>query len=159
FIGGHSMGGLLALIKAKETEVDGIFSISTPIGIRGLGKIEKPISEIKQEYIPIDFEMNMIESNNKWVGYKKLPVNVIAKMQELITEMKLALPNIKAPIILFQGKKDKTIKKESMDFIYDKIGSKIKEKVWLENNNHRILESPDEDLLIEKLTDFIKKIV
>jgi carboxylesterase len=159
FIGGHSMGGILALIKAKESEVDGIFTISAPVGIKGLGNLDIPIPEIKRKYIPVDAEMLKIKSNNKWVGYDKIPVNLLTKFKELIAEMKLGLSQIRAPIILFQGKKDKIIQKDSMDFIYENVGSKIKEKVWLENNEHDILESPDQEALIENLINFIEKVV
>ncbi|MEJ2251035.1 MAG: alpha/beta hydrolase [Candidatus Lokiarchaeota archaeon] len=159
FIGGHGLGGLLALIKAQKVDVDGIFCISTPINVKGFENIINSKNNAEEDYVPVDSELFKVETNNEWVGYDKIPVNIIPKIRELISEMKSGLSQIKAPIILFQGKEDNMIEKNSMDYIYENIGSKIKEKVWLEHNDHEVLESSDEHPIAEKLDAFIQKIV
>jgi esterase/lipase len=89
------------------------------------------------------------------VGYNKIPVNIGPKVKMVIKEMKQSLSNITCPVLLFQGKHDSIIKKESMDRIYNSIKSSNKKKIWLENNDHSILGSPDQDIVVRKIIEFI----
>lgn len=72
--------------------------------------------------------------------------------------MKEVLPQIKCPVLLLQGRLDSDIKSNSIDEIYDKLGSKNKRKIWLENNYHPILNSPDHQQIVSELIKFISEI-
>jgi carboxylesterase len=157
-VGGHSMGGVLALILASKHILDGIFTLSAPIGIKGIGPKLVPLLKIFIKYYHIDSVKFKKETNNKWVGYDKIPLNQATKMKKLIKQMKQILPNIRCPALLFQGRLDSVIKTNSMDFIFEKIGSIIKKELWLENNDHPILESPDHDIIVSELINFVKEI-
>jgi carboxylesterase len=158
-VGGHSMGGVLAIILAHQFEVNGISTISTPIGIRGIGIKLVPIMKLFMHYHKIPSEKFKEDTNGKWVGYDKIPLNVVDKYRLLIKEMKQILPEINAPIILLQGRKDTQIKKESMNEIYKRVRSTKKKKVWLDNNEHPILDCPDHKQLTKELNEFILEIV
>lgn len=157
-VGGHSIGGVLPFILANDRIVDGIFAISTPIGIKGLGPFIAPFFKIIKKYHNIDSDKFKHETNGKWIGYDKIPINILGKIKQLIGKMKNNLSNIKCPVILFQGCKDNQIKKKSMDYIYQNIESKDKVKIWLENNEHSILDSPDQDIIINQLIKFVDHI-
>jgi len=157
-VGGHSMGGVLALILADKYELDGIFTISAPTGIKAIGSKLVPLLKIFIKYYPVDSAKFKKETNNKWVGYNKIPLNQVTKMKKLIKQMKQILPNIKCPALLLQGRLDSAIKTNSMDYIDEKIGSIVKKKLWLENNDHPILESPDHDKIVSELINFVKEI-
>jgi len=157
-VGGHSFGGVLSLLLAEKNKIEGLFSISTPIGIRKFAAKLVPIISKFMKYHTIPSKKFKKETNGKWVGYDKIPLNVVKKYKILMKEMKGILPKISCPILLFQGRLDKEIKKNSMDYIYGNIGSKIKKRVWLENNDHPILNSPDHYQIIEELRKFISKI-
>ncbi len=156
-VGGHSMGGILTLILAAKHELDGIFTISTPIDIKGfILKFIFTIARFFMRYLSVDIERLKKETNGKWVGYDKIPLNMVPKFKLLKEEMKNALPKIECPAILFQGRLDAVIKENSMDVIFDTIKSKKKKKVWLENNDHPILNSPDHDQIVMELANFVK---
>jgi len=99
------------------------------------------------------------ETNGKWVGYDKIPLNIVPKVNKLMKEMKESLHNIDCPALLFQGRLDSQIKANSIDFIFDNIASEMKKKIWLENSDHPILNIPDHAQIISELTKFIDKIV
>ncbi|MHA1689329.1 MAG: alpha/beta hydrolase [Promethearchaeota archaeon] len=157
FVGGHSMGGLLTLITASEFDLNGIFLISTPIGFGSKLPLLVPLLKLFIKYYPVGVEELKEETQGKWVGYDKIPLNLVGKIKKLMKEMKTVLPRIKIPVLIMQGQLDTVIKKNSMDFIYRKIGSKEKEKVWLEHNDHPILDCPDHEVIVEKVNEFIKK--
>ncbi|MHB8136416.1 MAG: serine aminopeptidase domain-containing protein [Anaerolineaceae bacterium] len=53
--------------------------------------------------------------------------------------MKRRLPDIQQPIIVFQGKLDKTIDPLSSVEVIQRISSEEKDLVWLEDSSHCIL--------------------
>jgi carboxylesterase len=158
FIGGHSMGGLLSLIHAKEKNVLACFSISTPTGVRGFAVKLVPLLKPFLKYHSIKSEELRKETNGQWVGYDEVPINIITKVKVLIEDMKRSLPQVKCPVILFQGKKDSQIAKNSMEFIYEHLKSNFKKKIWLERNDHPILGCPDHDVIVKEISTFIKTI-
>jgi carboxylesterase len=156
-VGGHSMGGVLAFILASEIKVDGLFSISTPIAIKGFLPKLVPILNLFIKYHSIDSDKLREETNGEWIGYDEIPLNIVPKIRELIKIMKNRLDKIKCPTILFQGKLDEQIKKNSIEYIFEHISSKIKHKIWLENNQHSILRCPDHNIIVKELNEFIIK--
>jgi carboxylesterase len=157
-VGGHSLGGVLTLIFASNYSFDGIFTISAPIGIKRFAAKFVPFLKIFVKFYPLKWKKLKKETNGKWVGYKKLPLNVATKIQVLLKEMKKILPKIKCPTILFQGRLDLDIKPKSMDEIFNMISSKNKRMVWLENSDHSILDSPDHQRIFSELVKFISEI-
>ncbi|MFX0038087.1 MAG: alpha/beta hydrolase [Promethearchaeota archaeon] len=157
FIGGHSMGGVLTLILAANHNVNGIFTISALIGAQRFLFHLVPIFKIFVKYHAINSEQFKKDTNGKWVGYDKIPLNIATKLKRLIKEMKESLDEITCPVLLFQGKQDSEIKKNSMNYIFERIKSKKKRKIWLENNDHPILDSPDHNQIILELVKFINE--
>ncbi|MFX0179260.1 MAG: alpha/beta hydrolase [Candidatus Hodarchaeota archaeon] len=157
-MGGHSMGGVLTLISASNYNLDGIFTISPPVGIKSFLFHLVPFFKIFVKYHSVDSDRLKKDTNEKWVGYNKIPINIATKVKKLMKEMKKSLPKVKCPTLLFQGRLDNEIKKKSMDYIFSHISSKNKRKIWLENNEHSILESPDHDVIVSELINFVKEI-
>ena len=158
FVGGHSMGGILTLILAANNEFDGIFTISTPVGIRSFLFKLVPLFKIFVKYHRIPSEKFRKETDGKWVGYDKIPVNIGIKIKNLLNEMKKVLSHVICPSLIFQGRLDSDIKKNSMDKIFCTIGAQKKKKIWLEHNEHPILESPDHNQIVSELFNFIQEI-
>ncbi|MFX1379124.1 MAG: alpha/beta hydrolase [Promethearchaeota archaeon] len=156
-IGGHSMGGVLTLILAKNYNLNGIFTISAPLGIQRFLFHLVPLFKIFIPYHSIESEKFKEDTNGKWVGYNKIPLNIATKLKKLIKEMKKSLSEIECPAIIFQGKKDSEIKKNSMLYIFDNIKSTKKRKIWLEHNDHPILDSPDHNEIVLELVKFINE--
>ena len=157
-VGGHSMGGVFSLILASNNNIDGVFTISAPIGLRGFAPKLVPLLNIFVKYYPIPSETFKQETNGKWVGYDKIPLNIIGKFNRLMKEMKKAIRAINCPALFFQGRLDSVIKKNSMDFIYELVNSKVKKKIWLDHNDHPILCSPDHDEIVSALINFIDEV-
>ena len=157
-VGGHSMGGVLSLILASNINIDGVFTISAPIGIRGFAPKLVPLLKIFIKYYPITSKKLKQETNGKWVGYDKIPLNIVGKFNKLMKEMKKALGAITCPALFFQGRLDSQIKKGSMDFIYEIVNSKVKKKIWLDHNEHSILCSPDHDEIVSTIINFIDEV-
>ena len=157
-VGGHSMGGLITLLLAANKKIDGIFTISAPIGIKRFGFKLVPFIKIFMKYHSINSEQLKTDTNGKWIGYDKIPLNIAIKVKKLMKETANSLPKIVCPILLFQGRLDSEIKKNSMDYVFNHINSQIKRKIWLENNDHPILDSPDHKQIVSEILRFINEI-
>ncbi len=157
-VGGHSMGGILTLILAANYSVDAIFTISAPIGIQNFLIHLVPLFTIFMKYHTINSEQLIKETNGKWIGYNKIPLNIAKKIKKLLREMKKSLHMVKCPALLFQGRLDSEIKKKSIDYIFNNIATKDKKKIWLEQNSHPILNSPDHNQIVLKTFNFINEI-
>ena len=156
-IGGHSMGGVLGYILASKVKIDGLISIATPIAIRGFLPKLAPILALFIKFHRIDSETLRRESNNEWIGYDEIPINIVTKINTLLKIMKNNLDKISNPVLLFQGRLDDQIAVNSMEDLYRNISSKIKSKIYLENNQHPILNCPDHDIIVREIINFINK--
>jgi carboxylesterase len=159
-VGGHSMGGALTLIMAAQHDLDGIFTISAPVGwIRPysiLKMLWKLITHLP--YFPVEYDNLKKETDGKWVGYKKIPINMASKISTLFKEMKANFSKVMCPALIMQGRLDSAVKPESMNTIYNAISSENKKNLWLENNDHPILDSPDHDQIVSEIINFISNI-
>ena len=157
-VGGHSMGGILTLILAANKNFNGIFTISAFVGVRNFLFHLVPFFQLFVKYHSVNSEQFKIDTNGKWIGYNKIPLNIAIKIKKLMKEMKKSLSNVNTPALLFQGCLDSDIKKSSIDYIFINISTKNKKKVWLTQNGHPILESPDHNQIVSELFNFINKI-
>lgn len=158
-VGGHSMGAILTLIMAAEHNFDALFTISVPMGLQGFKHKLVPLFKLFITYYPVDSDQFKRETNGQWVGYDKIPLNIVSKIKTLLDIMVERLPKIHVPILLFQGRLDSTIKPESMEIIYQKVNSTKKRKIWVENSDHPILCIPDHDKIISELVAFINNLL
>ena len=156
-VGGHSMGGILSFILASKVKVDGLISIATPLAIRGFLPKIAPIMDIFVKFHRIDSDSLRSESNNEWIGYDEIPLNIVAKINKLLKIMKNNLDQIDCPVLLFQGRLDDQIAINSMEDLYRNMRSKIKRKIYLEKNQHSILHCPDHNIIVNETMNFIKK--
>ena len=150
------MGGVLGFILASKVKVDGLISIATPIAIKGFLPKLAPIMDLFIKFHRIDSDSLRSESNNEWIGYDEIPLNIVSKINSLLKIMKSSLDQIDCPILLFQGRLDDQIAIDTMEDLYRNIRSKIKRKIYLENNQHPILNCPDHDIIVREVISFIK---
>jgi len=157
FLIGHSMGGVFALyLSSKYTkDVNAIVSISAPTKFKGFLIKLIPIVKIFIKYWKVnDIEEFQKISNGIWVGYERIPLNLIPKFKKLIKITNSQLNKITAPILIIQGKNDQIVPKSSPIKIYNEVSSKIKRIEWLDAK-HEILFSDVKMELFKIISDFI----
>ncbi|MBD3228118.1 MAG: alpha/beta fold hydrolase [Candidatus Lokiarchaeota archaeon] len=159
FVIGHSMGGVQALIITSEfpEEVSGVVSISTPIKLKGFLLKLVPFFKLFITYWKVnDLEKFARIYDGKWVGYERIPLNLVSKFKKLMRIMLDNLDKVKAPILIIQGNRDQYINEKSAIKIYNEVNSETKDIVWL-NCNHEILFSDVKKELFSKIINFLKK--
>ena len=162
FIGGFSMGGLLALDHAAQHKVDGVIALSSALKLHDLRvSYVVPTLHFFNEMIAylntagINDWIDNSHTENPSVNYLKHPLASVAQMEKLMSQVQSVLGNITAPILIIQGDNDPIVKQESARLIYDKIKSKDKKLLLFHREKHGILADEGFDEVFESIKGFI----
>ena len=162
FIGGFSMGGLLALDHAAQHKVDGVIALNSALKLHDLRVsyvvptlyfFNEMVAYLNAEGINEWIDNSHTESPS--VNYLKHPLASVAQMEKLMSQVRSILEKITAPILIIQGDNDPIVKSESAKFIYDRIKSKDKKLLLLPRVKHGILSDEGYHEVFEAINTFI----
>jgi carboxylesterase len=109
YVCGLSMGGLLTLILAAELPVDGAIPIAAAIEITD--KMAK-FTPILKYFVRYRGSGIVEEGHNPYdVNYACTPISKVVDLLKLRKIAKMRLSEIKCPLLIVQGEKDKTVPK------------------------------------------------
>lgn len=155
FIGGESMGGVIACLLASEFEdISKVVLFAPAIKVEKLG-LSRYIRFIKK-FIPKN-SGNSVNNHEKypWQGYKVHPTKGAFQFLKLQEMTRRKLSSITQPVLIFHGKLDKTIAADSTRIIYNHIHSSQKELVTLEDSGHTIILDQEFDFVARKTLNFL----
>jgi carboxylesterase len=164
FLLGLSMGGVLSLTSAASLSAKGVVAMSTPYD---LPSISLPVWAVRflanfKPYLPKGkvpgsgwFDQAAYRQH---VAYPMNPVRSAVELKSLIGEMHAALPKIKVPVLLVHSHGDDYVVKDSMQQIYDHLGTSDKQMMWIENSGHVMTEEPQKETVFKAAAEFIKRV-
>ena len=162
FIGGFSMGGLLALDHAAQHEVDGVIALNTALKLHNLHVsyvvptlhfFNEMISYLNAKGIKEWIDNSHTEQAD--INYLRHPLSSVSQMEKAMSKVSGILQNITAPILIIQGDNDPIVKRESARRIYDGIKSRDKKLLLLPRDKHKILADERHDEVFESIYRFI----
>jgi carboxylesterase len=161
FVCGESMGGLLALYLASEhPEIAGVVVYSTALRIANHDAtmlrarlLHRFIPHVKKQ------EREPSDADARWRGYTVNPVPALVQMSKLQDQVRQRLPRIHQPIVVMQGRRDKSIDLQSGEIIMHEIGSTQKEIHWFDNSTHCVILDCEWEHAAEMTWKFIQKAV
>lgn len=187
FASGLSMGALLALLLADEFKdrVSGVsclaptlfydgwntpyskfflpFGYYTPLRYFAYFKEDPPYG-IKNEAIRsrihkyyANAKLEDMENVGQY-GYPYFPITLFCQLRLLVKHVMKKLPRMNFPVQLIQAKDDDMTSIKNSKFIYDKIGSEVKEMVLLYDSYHVITADHERGLVAEKAEGFFARV-
>lgn len=157
FIGGISMGGLLALILAAEIPITGVFTMGAAFHLQGRGqRLAKFIWPFyryrKWKFSPLtDKEMSKYN-----IGYDVMPMRKLSDFLKLRKIAENNLSNIHCPMLIAQGLKDSMVSTNAAQEIYNRAtGTPIKKLLILKNSPHVLTTGPEFKELWYEIDKFI----
>ena len=156
---GQAMGGLLTLKLAANAAIYRAAVLAAPIFIhedRHLYRLpprEKCAGRYKHKRRRNLPGIPDICNNS----YGEMPLVSVHELLDLIDDVKIELPRVHCPLLIFQGHNDHTVKERSAQYIYRRSGSEEKEIYWLDNSGHLISLDCQRQEAFEKIADFLAK--
>lgn len=135
FAVGLSMGGLLALKLAASRPLSGVVSLAAPVFVYqrflGFSRWVYPIYRYHKGGGPANPEVEAYA----W-SYDRTPVKAAGELWRLMREVRQMLAEIRVPALVMQGERDETVKPHSARFIYERLGSSVKQLRWYGQSGH-----------------------
>lgn len=168
FLIGLSMGGILSLLFASSHSpahcpVAGVIAMSTPYALRPDWRL--PHIKLLSRIIPTvpkgPPDWRNIEAAAGHIDYPYYPTRAIAELRDLLAEMRKALPMVSAPTLLIHSRQDQgggSFDPDSMQKIYERLGSQHKQMLWVEDSGHVVTREPQRDLIFQAAADFISRV-
>jgi len=156
FVGGESMGALLALYLAvQQPEVAGILTYSPALRIPRRPLV---LSQLLWRFVPYVPKKDIDKLNPNWQGYPVNPVPALVQLIKLQREIDRHLPHIQQPLLIVQGRLDVDIDLKGVDLLYHNIGSPVKELHWLENSAHVVILEDELEQVVELTINFMERV-
>ena len=164
FLLGLSMGGVLSLTGAAQFDIRGVVAMSTPYDLPATSLplwVFQFLSWFKP-YMP-----KGKEPGNGWfdqaaylqhVSYPMNPVRSAMELKLLIEEMHAALLKVSVPVLLIHSRDDDYVIKDSMQQIYNLLGTSDKQMLWVEGGGHVITEEPTREAVFKAAADFVQRV-
>lgn len=163
FVVGQSMGGLLALLAAAHYPLDGAVAMATPYTptvegpsplVRLVGRLRPTVRKENVDFHP---ELGLRREAD-YPAYAVYPSRIYGEVVALRREVAAALPLVRVPVLLLQSRDDGLIPPDSMEGIYDALGTEEKEKVWFEGVGHSMARDPGRQPVFDAIAAFLERI-
>lgn len=156
FIGGESMGGVLALyLASRNPKISGVLLYAPAMRL-----VLSPLDKVKL-YLGALFlnevGRSSLDCSESWQGYPGLPLKGAIQLLRFQSATLARLSNIRQPVMILQGRRDTTVAPEAGKIILDGISSTVKELHWMENSSHTILLDVELDQSTDLSVSFMEK--
>ncbi len=156
FVSGASMGGVLALWLAEEhDEVSGVIGFAPAI------KLTLPFYRYAALHLAAPFISQMARSSldnpEKWQGYPGLPLQGAVQLFRLQRAVRGRLGRIRQPVMVLQGRKDRTVVAEAGEIILKGVRSDEKEHHWMERSTHEVTLDEELPEVTRLVCDFLQR--
>jgi len=156
FVGGESMGAVLALYLASQhPEAAGVLAFAPAIKLN-LRAFDSLSLRILAPFIPWVPKKSLDGSAN-WQGY---PVNPLKGALQLVRFQRVVLkclPQIHQPLLVMQGRLDTTVHPTVGQIILDGVNSSAKELHWMENSSHVVIIDQELDEVTRITLEFLNR--
>jgi len=164
YLAGLSMGGVLSLLMSTRLNVSGIVAMSTPYKLVDDWRLN--YVDLLSKFIPYLPKSNDQpgegwfdkESWKDHVSYPQNPVRSIGQLNQLMAEMRAALPKVNVPTLLIHSKDDNYVPHENLENIYACLGTSDKTKLYITGSGHVVTRDAARNQVFEAAYQFIRRV-
>ena len=157
FVAGLSMGGLIALHLAAHYPVAGIVTMSAPAYIADWRFRFLPLARPFVRWVTPGGESDLTdpEAESRFSAYSRLPTSALVSLRQLLRLVRQELGQVRIPVLIMQGQRDRTIPSDSARIICDGLGTTDKEIAWWPNSGHAITIDSEQEAVWARAYAFI----
>lgn len=156
FVGGESTGAVLALYLASQhPEIAGVLNYAPAV------QLALPVSDVVKLYAAAPFiefmAKEQVGAHPRWQGYPVNPLRGVMELIRLGREVRRRLPEIEQPLLVVQGRHDKTIDPQSGAIIIESAASALTELYWMEESTHVVILDEELETIAELTMRFMER--
>jgi carboxylesterase len=158
-LGGESLGGLLTLHAAiYHPEAAAVLCYAPALRTTSLPM--RLFAELIKRWVPMRPKpLEPDGASALWQGYDQNPVAAATQLFRLQVQVDRYLSDIRQPLLIVQGKKDKSVYPDVPDWIAEQVSSEEVEVHWMENSGHCVILDVERAAVGEITLRFLKKYV
>lgn len=160
YVGGTSIGSNLAILLAGEKpDISGLVLMATPYKIKLertsmlFAKFMLLFGRYNKKFYPPTFGVST--TITRLISYQSYPIVSALETFDLVKESRKKLGAIHQPCLLIQSLSDHVVAKNSIDEIYSRINSKVKERKYIKRAYHTFISDIKNESVFEDVLDFI----
>jgi carboxylesterase len=159
FVLGLSMGGLLTLALASEERVDAAVTVGTPL------RLSQPLATfvpLLKYLVPFARKRGGSDicdpaARRRHPSYEVMPLAAVRQLQHLQRLVRGSLGRVTAPLLVAHGAHDATADPADSQEILDRVGSRERERLILEDSAHVVPVDRDGPRLAAASVDFLTR--
>jgi carboxylesterase len=163
YIGGTSIGANLAMILAKEdADVSALILMATPYKLRmesiGLFFVKMAMffgMKYRNKFYPPTFGLSTTITRS--ISYQSYPLKNLLEVYETVKAARSNLSEITQPCFVLQSTHDHIINKDSLEHLYDEVGSKIKKKLYIKKAYHTFISDIKNEHIFMDILNFLNE--
>jgi carboxylesterase len=154
---GLSMGGALGLYLAGRVHAAAVVAISTPIRVRPAMAMASRMTARVLPFAPVVVRLGPREVAMRRYRspYRRIPLRSISEVDALLEAMREALPRVRAPALILQGRRDWVIPRESAGELRRGLAHGDVRVVWLPHSGHVATLDRDRERLSDVVREFL----
>lgn len=158
FLVGVSMGGLVSLRLAQTEQVDALVVVGTPLVLAPPVPQLVPLLRHLMPFRPkrgSDLQDPVARARHP--GLEAMPLASVVELIALQARVIPALPEVRAPILIAHGRRDRTARPRDAARLHAEVGSTEKELFLLERSGHVATVDYDGAALSRAAADFLAR--
>jgi carboxylesterase len=157
YVGGVSLGALLALRLAEERPLSGVFALSAPLYYRHpILKLVKLIAPF-HPYHAWKPNSSLDARKMALLCYDRVPLSSVNEITRLAKVTRKHLSSLHAPLLLALGEKDFFVSPRFYKAIAQKSSAQAVRILLLKNEGHGLLFGPEEPLVFSAVSSFLEE--
>lgn len=159
FVGGLSMGGLLALHAGVNIKgLAGVISINAPLYYHSV--VIPLLSDLTGTVSPYYHKKNLpvmreMEDRGRF-AYRVMPLKAFHSLNNLRKIVMKELNQLEIPALIFQAKRDESVHPRSGAYLYEKTAGAGAKLIMLTQSRHVATMGDQADIIAREMADFMK---
>lgn len=162
YIAGTSIGSNLAVMYAKDKpEIAGLVLMATPYKIKFeklvylFAKFLLKFRKYNKKFYPPTFGLST--TITRIISYQTYPIASAVETFNLVKISRKYFKKIAQPCFVIQSSSDHIVAKNSLEKIYNLIGSKIKEKKYIRRAYHTFISDIKNEHVFQDILNFLEE--
>jgi len=159
-VGGESMGSLLALyLAAEHPEAAAVLAYAPAVHAanwltRAFAYLMAPIVPYR---VPSPGPKSVVDE--RWKGYPVQPIPAATQLFRLQKEVRQRLSLIHQPVLIVQGRLDRSIFPDCPEIVMGQIHSEIKKVHWMDKSEHCVILDQEWEKVAEITAKFLARVL